>query len=530
MKSRTQAIAITVVLLVAGGRFVLGQHAHVAMDHAMATPPAAVVVSPTIHGLLPTEASAKAVLNTMVRHREWAEVPIGTSVIRAFIVYPDRANKAPVVLVTSRDHGLSDWVRAVSDQVAADGFIAIAPDLNGSDVNRRAAAVRDYFGASLPLANGRFASLNLSRNADGTARVDVAVDSATKAKREARFTVTPQTWSTAVAFLNRETDNRPVGVPSDAEMAAMHAAMGAMAMGDVTSALALDVLPKDALAMDLAEAQAQARGQESLGGASNSDDSVTATKRPDLPASIYTSRATMLHTPLHGEWVDIPVGNVKLHTWISYPAGTGKAPIALVIHGAPGMWEDWPQAIADQLAREGFIGVAMDLRSGQGPNGGNFDYHFPHLDDGLKPGAEIGRGEPIRRVKAARDYALKLPRSNGKSAVIGFCAGGTLSWTAAIEIPELNAAVSYYGAPPNEAALEKINAPVYAFQGEFDGRISSGAPAVVAAMAKLGKKFQSITYPKTTHSFVSQQNLGDNFRSLADSWPKAIRFMKENTM
>lgn len=521
MKLRTQAMAIAAVLLAL-------------MTHATATPPSAVVgVSSTIRGHLPTEAAAKSILNMMARHREWAEVPAGSAVIRTFVVYPDRANKAPVALVTSRDQGMSDWVRAVSDQVAADGYLAVAPDVRGEEVGRRAANVRDYIGNAIPFANGQFASLDFSQRTDGTTQVDVMVEPyADKARQTASFTVTGDTWSRAMEFLNRAIGNRPIGVPSEQELHAMDMAMGAMAMNDIRDmGLRLDMTPKDALAMDVAEAQTQARAQESHGGApTNGDDSTTFVKRPDIPASIYTSRATMLHTTLKGEWVNIPVGNVQLHTWISYPAGTGKAPIALVIHGAPGMWEDWPQAVADQMAHEGFIGVAMDLRSGQGPNGGNFDFHFPHLDDGVKPGPELGPDENLRRIKAALDYALKLPRSNGKSASIGFCAGGSLAWQTATEIPELSAAVSYYGNPPNMAALSKINAQVMAFYGEFDGRVTATAPATQAAMEKLGKKFVSVIYPRTTHSFVSQQNLADNFKSLVDSWPKATTFMKEHTM
>jgi carboxymethylenebutenolidase len=132
---------------------------------------------------------------------------------------------------------------------------------------------------------------------------------------------------------------------------------------------------------------------------------------------------------------------------------------------------------------------------------------------------------------AVRDYALKLPRSNGKSATIGICAGGSLSWQAAINIPDLNAAVSMYGGPPrDEALLAKIKAPVYAFQGEYDGRLAVEAPAVAATMAKLGKEFHYINYPRVTHGYLTNQNIASNFSAVVDSWPKSIAFMKKHTM
>ena len=521
MKWRMHAILVATILLACGGRLVLGQHGQVAMrhgtsmDHAIATP------AFTVRGELPTEATAKRLLDTWGRHREWAEIPSGTSVIRSFLVYPDRANKAPVVLVTSRDQGMSDWVRAVSDQVAADGFIAVAPDLRGDEVSRQAAAVRDYISGSVPLANGRFASLNLSRNADGTTRVDVAVDA-----KQVTFTVTPQTWSTAVDYLNRATDNRPEGVPSSADMHATGMDMAAMAINDM-----LAMSPADAVAMDLAEAQEQARSRGLSGEPTNSDKSPMTTKRPDLPASIYTSRATMLHTTLKGEWVYVDVGGVKVRSWVTYPSGNGQAPVVIFISGATGMWEDFPQAVTDQLAREGFIGVAPDLRSGQGPNGGYFDWHYPHLDFGTPPTPQAAAGEPLRRVIAVRDYVVKLPRSNGKSATIGICAGGSLSWQSAINIPDLNAAVAMYGGPPNdEALLAKIKAPVYGFQGEFDGRLAVDAPNVAETMTRLGKEFHFVNYPRVTHGYLTNQNIANNFQAVVDSWPKTIAFIRKNTM
>ena len=217
MTLRTSTIVTIAGVLATGAWLAPGPHAGAATDQAMAMDHGMGTPALSVRGKLPTEAMAGRLLDTFGRHREWAEVPAGAAVIRAFLVYPDRANKAPVVIVTSRDQGMTDWVRAVTDQVAADGFIAVAPDLRGNDVSRQAAAVREYIGSSVPLVNGRFASLNLSPNADGTTRVDVTVDSA----KAATFTVTPQTWSTAVEYLNRVTDNRPEGVPSEADVRAM---------------------------------------------------------------------------------------------------------------------------------------------------------------------------------------------------------------------------------------------------------------------------------------------------------------------
>ncbi|HEV2095792.1 MAG TPA: dienelactone hydrolase family protein, partial [Chthoniobacterales bacterium] len=72
---------------------------------------------------------AKPRLNNSPRHREWVEVKSGDRTIKAFVVYPERKEKAPVVLVIHEIFGLTDWVRGVCDQLAENGVIAVAPDL-----------------------------------------------------------------------------------------------------------------------------------------------------------------------------------------------------------------------------------------------------------------------------------------------------------------------------------------------------------------------------------------------------------------
>jgi len=79
----------------------------------------------------PGEAEAKAALEKSTRHHEWVNIPVPGSdtKLSSFIVYPERKDKAPVIIVVMEIFGLTDWLRAVTDTLAADGFIAIAPDL-----------------------------------------------------------------------------------------------------------------------------------------------------------------------------------------------------------------------------------------------------------------------------------------------------------------------------------------------------------------------------------------------------------------
>jgi len=94
---------------------------------------AALVVSPVTASLQedlpPSGDDALAHLNGSTRHGEWTTVTAGGEEIDAWLVYPERSDDAPVVVVIHEIYGMTDWIRAVADQLAAEGFIAIAPDL-----------------------------------------------------------------------------------------------------------------------------------------------------------------------------------------------------------------------------------------------------------------------------------------------------------------------------------------------------------------------------------------------------------------
>ncbi|PYL51602.1 MAG: carboxymethylenebutenolidase, partial [Verrucomicrobia bacterium] len=72
-------------------------------------------------------------LNSSPRHADWVDIKSGDRTIKAFIVYPERKDKAPAVLVISEIFGLTDWVRSLCDELAENGIITIAPDLHGGN-------------------------------------------------------------------------------------------------------------------------------------------------------------------------------------------------------------------------------------------------------------------------------------------------------------------------------------------------------------------------------------------------------------
>src|ERR1700675_224475 len=112
MKARALVTTMTVVVLLAGGRLVVGQRrADLAVADGTKVPAySAVVASMTLRTALPSEKTAKMVLKSTSRHPEWVNVPAGSATIQTFVVYPERPDTAPVVLLTSNNQGLSDWM------------------------------------------------------------------------------------------------------------------------------------------------------------------------------------------------------------------------------------------------------------------------------------------------------------------------------------------------------------------------------------------------------------------------------------
>jgi carboxymethylenebutenolidase len=135
MSARSAAIVLALTASFLGvacssTRTVPATDSHPGADQA--APAAAAMSAATIdnRGLPPDAAGAPARLASSPRHSEWAMIRTGDGdSLRVSVVYPQRSTKAPVVLVVHEIFGLSSWIRSVADQLAADGFIAIAPDL-----------------------------------------------------------------------------------------------------------------------------------------------------------------------------------------------------------------------------------------------------------------------------------------------------------------------------------------------------------------------------------------------------------------
>jgi carboxymethylenebutenolidase len=241
------------------------------------------------------------------------------------------------------------------------------------------------------------------------------------------------------------------------------------------------------------------------------------------------AQAALKASPRHGEWVDVamPGSDTKIKSFVVYPERKDKAPVVIVIFEIFGM-SDWIGGVTDQLAAEGFIAIAPDLLSGYGPNGGGTESLGNNVGQTIRL---LTPEEQAKRLDAVRDYAIKLPAATDKVGCIGFCWGGGASFNYAARQPKLNAAVVYYGTPPDKALMEKITCPVLGCYGGNDARVTATVEPTKATMAELKKSYEPHIYEGAGHGFLRQHTgaTGEaNLKASQQAWPTTIAFFKKN--
>ncbi|HUO08461.1 MAG TPA: dienelactone hydrolase family protein [Phycisphaerae bacterium] len=250
-----------------------------------------------------------------------------------------------------------------------------------------------------------------------------------------------------------------------------------------------------------------------------------------IPPAEADAKSRLNSSPRHGEWVDLEVPGRKtpLKAYIVYPERKDKAPVVLVIQEIFGL-TDWVRGVTDQLAADGFIAIAPDFLSGMGPNGGGTEA-FASRDDVTRAVRNIKAEDVVAGLDAARSYGLKLPAASGKSASIGFCWGGGMSFIYATSQPELNAAVVYYGTPPHDSELPTIHAPIAGFYGGDDARVTSTVQPAVEKMKKLDKPYTPHVFDGAGHGFLRAQDQrnGANLKAAQQAWPATIDFLRKYT-
>ena len=215
-----------------------------------------------------------------------------------------------------------------------------------------------------------------------------------------------------------------------------------------------------------------------------------------------------------------PNGYGKLRGYLAHPAkAKGKLPTVLVVHENRGL-NPHIEDIARRLALDNFIAFAPDALF---PLGG-----YPGDEDKARElFGKLDQAKTREDFVAAQDYLKHLPEGNGKVGVVGFCYGGGIANFLATRVPDLAAAVPFYGAQPAAEDAAKIKAPLLLQYAGKDERINSGWPAYEQALKAAGVKYQVYIYPDVEHGFNNDTTPRYDEATAKLAWKRTIEFFNK---
>ncbi len=250
-----------------------------------------------------------------------------------------------------------------------------------------------------------------------------------------------------------------------------------------------------------------------------------------------TAAALSLFPVIEGNEIKAATGSQKepviVSEFIKYPAETGemraflarpekgkKFPAVIVIHENRGLVPHI-QDVTKRMAKEGFLTIAPDALS---PLGGTPE-DVSNVGEMFK---KLNSEQTTKNFVAAVKYLKTHPLSNGKVGCTGFCWGGAMTNQVAVNAPDLNAAVPYYGRQPVAEDVEKIKAPIMAHYAGNDAGIDAGIPAFEEALKKYKKEYQIFIYEGASHAFNNDSNPERyNEQAAKLAWGRTIGFFKE---
>jgi len=216
-----------------------------------------------------------------------------------------------------------------------------------------------------------------------------------------------------------------------------------------------------------------------------------------------------------------PEGYGKLRGYLAQPAViNGKLPTVLVVHENRGL-NPHIEDIARRLALDNFIAFAPDALFPLGGYPGDEDKArdlFPKLD----------QAKTREDFVVAAQLVKSLPESNGKLGVVGFCYGGGIANYLATRLPDLTAAVPFYGANPDLNEVAKIKASLLIHHAGKDERLLAAWPKYDEALKTARVRHAGFIYPGAEHGFNNDTTPRYDEASAKLAWGRTIDFFNQN--
>ncbi|MEW2922541.1 dienelactone hydrolase family protein [Muricauda sp. ANG21] len=218
---------------------------------------------------------------------------------------------------------------------------------------------------------------------------------------------------------------------------------------------------------------------------------------------------------------DSPKGGGEIKGLLSKPKGhDDKLGGIVVVHENRGL-NPYIEDVGRRAALAGFISLAPDALT---PLGG-----YPGNDDeGRTLQRQRDRNEMLEDFIAAYNYLKNHEDCNGKVGVVGFCFGGWISNMMAVKVPDLAAAVPFYGGQPDDDEVAQINAPLLIHYAGLDERVNAGWEDYESKLKELDKEYEAHFYPDVNHGF--HNNTTPRFDEAAANlaWERTIEFFKKH--
>jgi carboxymethylenebutenolidase len=214
--------------------------------------------------------------------------------------------------------------------------------------------------------------------------------------------------------------------------------------------------------------------------------------------------------------VQFPSSDANIMGYLAHPSNDEKAPVILICHENRGLTPHI-QDVARRYAKAGYVGLAVDLLSRQGGSAAVGESNVPGALGNIQP------EQFVEDFKSGWRYLQGQPFADAaRVGMTGFCFGGGVTWQVAVHMPELLAAVPYYGPHPVPADVPNIRAAVLAIYGALDNRINSGIPAMEEAMKANNKIYEKIIYPNADHAFHNDTGSRHNPEAAKDAWQRTL--------
>jgi carboxymethylenebutenolidase len=185
----------------------------------------------------------------------------------------------------------------------------------------------------------------------------------------------------------------------------------------------------------------------------------------------------------------------EIRAYLARPAADGVYPAILVCHENRGL-NPHIQDVARRFAKEGYVALAIDLLSREGGTAAQDRDQVPALLSGAPAARHVGD------FAAGLAYLQSLDYVDGdRIGMTGYCFGGGITWRCATALPELKAAVPFYGPAPDLEQVPNIEAAVFGVYAEMDNRINAGRDTLEQALIDAGITNQMKVYPGVNHAF-----------------------------